>query len=76
MNVMERPDHLNDLVLSADMVISLLPYSLHHHVAECCINTKTHMVTASYCTAEMKELHQRLIRIFLPFPSPPHKHIV
>ncbi|EEB10070.1 aminoadipic semialdehyde synthase, putative [Pediculus humanus corporis] len=61
MNVMERPDHLNDLVLSADMVISLLPYSLHHHVAECCINTKTHMVTASYCTAEMKELHQRAL---------------
>lgn len=61
MNILERPDHLKELILSADTVISLLPYTLHHHVAECCISTKTHMVTASYCSPEMKELHQRYI---------------
>ncbi|KAK6638413.1 hypothetical protein RUM44_008842 [Polyplax serrata] len=61
MNILERPDHLKELILSADTVISLLPYTLHHHVAECCISTKTHMVTASYCSPEMKELHQRAL---------------
>lgn len=40
-------------------VISLLPYALHGLVARECIETKTHMVTASYVTNEVKELHER-----------------
>lgn len=59
MDIIERPDILMSLVDSADVVISLLPYNLHHLVAECCIKTKTNMVTASYCSKEMKEMHQR-----------------
>lgn len=59
MDIIERPDILEKLVESADLVISLLPYNLHHLVAECCINTKTNMVTASYCTKEMQDLHGR-----------------
>jgi len=55
-NVSERPDHLSRLVESADVVVSLLPYSLHPLVAKACIQHRTNMVTASYCTPEMRAL--------------------
>ncbi|GLH05076.1 Alpha-aminoadipic semialdehyde synthase, mitochondrial [Gryllus bimaculatus] len=62
LDVLERKDTLQEVVSSADVVISLLPYNLHHIVAECCINTGVHMVTASYCTAQMKDLHERAVQ--------------
>ncbi|KAG7155794.1 Alpha-aminoadipic semialdehyde synthase-like [Homarus americanus] len=49
LDVVERPDLLADLVKGVDVVVSLLPYSLHH---------ETNMVTASYCTPAMRELHE------------------
>ncbi|KAF0287862.1 Alpha-aminoadipic semialdehyde synthase, mitochondrial [Amphibalanus amphitrite] len=56
LNVTERPDHLSGLVEDADVVVSLLPYSLHPVVARACIQHKTDLVTASYCTPEMRAL--------------------
>nr|CAD7265330.1 unnamed protein product [Timema shepardi] len=61
LDVLERPDTLQDLVSSADVVVSLLPSPLHHLVAECCIEQGVHMVTASYCTKKMMELHERAV---------------
>lgn len=58
-NVTENPAHLRDLCEESDIVISLLPYALHGLVAKHCIETKTHMVTASYVTNEVRELHER-----------------
>lgn len=58
LNVVERPDTLNDIVKSADVVVSLLPYSLHHVVANACIHAKTHLVTASYMNEDVKSLHE------------------
>ncbi|XP_045114585.1 alpha-aminoadipic semialdehyde synthase, mitochondrial-like [Portunus trituberculatus] len=58
LNIVERPDLLSQLVESADVVVSLLPYSLHPTVAQACIDAKTHLVTASYLTPAMKELHE------------------
>ncbi|XP_073974901.1 lysine ketoglutarate reductase/saccharopine dehydrogenase [Rhodnius prolixus] len=60
-DVKERPDHLSDLVKSADIVVSLLPYQLHHEVAEVCIQHSTNMVTASYLTPNMSALHSRAV---------------
>lgn len=57
LNVLERPDTLLDVVRSADVVVSLLPYSLHHVIAKTCIETKTHLVTASYMNDDVKALH-------------------
>ena len=57
LNVLEQPDTLHEIVSSADVVVSLLPYSLHHVIAKTCIDTKTHLVTASYMNEEMKALH-------------------
>lgn len=61
LDIVERPDHLSDLVESADVVVSLLPYQLHHTVAETCIQNSTNMVTASYLTPDMANLNQRAL---------------
>lgn len=58
LNVLDRPDTLRELIASADVVVSLLPYSLHHVIAKTCIDTRTHLVTASYVNDEVRELHQ------------------
>lgn len=59
LNVTENPEGLQQLVSESDVVISLLPYALHGMVAEHCIAAKTHLVTASYVTAAVKELHEQ-----------------
>lgn len=59
LNVLERPDTLNEIVKSADVVVSLLPYSLHHVIANACIHGKTHLVTASYLNEDVKALHEQ-----------------
>lgn len=58
-DVVRRPDHVQKLVEAADLVISLLPFQLHHLVAECCISAHVNMITASYCTLEMMRLHDK-----------------
>jgi saccharopine dehydrogenase-like NADP-dependent oxidoreductase len=42
------------IVSQHDVVVSLMPAHLHHHVAELCFQHGKHLVTASYVTAEMK----------------------
>lgn len=58
LDVIERTDLLDDLIANADVVVSLLPYSLHAKVAAECIKHKVNMVTASYCSPEMQDLHE------------------
>lgn len=60
-DVVERPDIMAELVEAADVVVSLLPYSLHHEVVHHCITHKKNLVTASYCTDAMKDLHQSAV---------------
>ncbi len=43
-------------VSAADVVISMLPASLHLQVAKDCVHFKKHLVTASYISKEMKAL--------------------
>jgi saccharopine dehydrogenase (NADP+, L-glutamate forming) len=44
-------------IKKADLVISLLPAHMHLEVAKECVLQKKHLVTASYITKEMQELH-------------------
>ncbi|PSN46751.1 Alpha-aminoadipic semialdehyde synthase [Blattella germanica] len=62
LDVVERPDMLQELVTTADLVISLLPNALHHLVAEACINASVDLVTASYCNDELQEMNQRAMQ--------------
>ncbi|KAG8223056.1 hypothetical protein J437_LFUL002004 [Ladona fulva] len=60
-DVIGRPDHAEEMVKETDLVISLLPYPLHPSIATACVAYSKNMVTASYCSAEMQELHQRAV---------------
>ncbi len=46
----------------ADIVISMLPPSMHLNVAKDCVRFKKHMTTASYVTKEMMELNDEAIK--------------
>ena len=61
LDVMERPDLLNDLVKSHDVVVSLLPWTLHPEIAKVAIANKTNMVTASYLSDGIKGQEQAAI---------------
>ena len=50
---------LNNLIKTADLVVSLLPYVHHVTVANICIEHKKHMVTTSYVSEEMRKLDEK-----------------
>lgn len=56
-DVLENEDSLSELVEESDVVVSLLPYQLHAGIARLCIQNKTHLVTASYTSDEVRSLH-------------------
>lgn len=58
MDVTRKHETLSQMVEESDLVVSLLPYSLHPLIAKMCINGKTNMITASYLSAELKQLDQ------------------
>lgn len=49
------------LIRWADLVISMLPARFHLEVAKDCIAFKTNLITPSYISPEMKELHEQAI---------------
>jgi saccharopine dehydrogenase-like NADP-dependent oxidoreductase len=51
----------------ADVVISLLPPSLHIRVATQCLAARRHLLTASYVSDEMQQLHQQALEKNLLF---------
>lgn len=53
---LENADQLSQLVQLADIVISMLPPSMHTMVARSCLFHKKHFVNASYLTPEIFEL--------------------
>lgn len=59
MDVTNASEALDKLIDESDVVVSLLPYALHPTIARRCIELKTNMVTASYTSPEMKELHEQ-----------------
>ncbi|XP_068459012.1 alpha-aminoadipic semialdehyde synthase, mitochondrial [Clinocottus analis] len=56
LDVSSQEGHLDSLVKDHDLVISMLPYTLHPLIAKHCIKRKVNMVTASYLSPAMKEL--------------------
>ena len=59
LDVYRDSKRLSELVQEADLVISLLPATMHPHVADKCILHKVHLVTASYESDEMRDMHHR-----------------
>ena len=54
----------NAALISDLFSTSLLPYDLHPTVAELCIKHKKNMVTASYVSPIMRELHNRYVTLY------------
>lgn len=46
------------LVQEADLVVSLMPPHLHIYLAKDCLQYKKNLITSSYISPEMKEMHQ------------------
>lgn len=54
---------LTQLCYQNDVVVSLLPTELQVVAADYCIKTKTHLVTASYASDDMQQLHKAYLKI-------------
>ncbi|KZT50477.1 hypothetical protein CALCODRAFT_444572 [Calocera cornea HHB12733] len=52
---------LEALICKVDVVISLLPASMHPSVAEICLTHRAHLVTASYISPAMRALHEKAL---------------
>ena len=51
-------EQLDKLVQEADIVVSMLPASMHFSVAEACVKHSKNMVTASYVSEQIKTLDE------------------
>lgn len=51
------PEQRSPEIEKADLVISMLPARFHVDIAKDCIDLKTHLITPSYISKEMKALH-------------------
>jgi len=58
-DVLNDDKKLNGLISKSDCVVSLLPATMHPHVAEFCIENGTNLVTASYVSPEIQALDER-----------------
>ncbi len=52
----DQLDELDKLVLEMDLVVSMIPPTLHMPVAKACLEHRKHLVTTSYISPEMKSL--------------------
>lgn len=55
-------DKLDTLVKDSDVVISLLPATMHIPIAQAAIANKRHLVTASYVSKDMRDLHDEAMK--------------
>lgn len=53
-----NPDERRPEIEKADLVVSMLPARFHVEVAKDCIELQTNLITPSYVSPEMKELHE------------------
>lgn len=53
-------DRINDWILNTNLVISMLPATLHFPIAQKCLEYKKHFISASYVSEEMKSLDQQV----------------
>lgn len=57
----ENADQRAVYIQKADLVVSMLPAFMHKVVAQECVEHKKHLVTASYVSDEMAQLHDQAI---------------
>ena len=55
----EQEAELDRMIADHDLTVSLLPYAHHVMVAKKCIRLKKNMVTTSYISDAMRQLHRK-----------------
>lgn len=64
---LEKKENSLQIIQSADVVISLLPPSLHVPLAQLCLSSRKHLLTASYVSDEMQSLDEEAKKLGLLF---------
>jgi len=59
---LKNEEGLKEEISKADVVISMVPYAFHPKVAQYCIAYGKHMVTTSYVSEDMRNLHEEAKR--------------
>ena len=54
----QNDEERDRLIVKADIVISMLPVSFHHIIAQSCLKFKKNLITASYVTPEIEKLNK------------------
>ncbi|HNZ67420.1 MAG TPA: saccharopine dehydrogenase C-terminal domain-containing protein, partial [Planctomycetota bacterium] len=67
LDVVQEPEKLASEVSQHDIIVSLLPAIYHVQVAEVCLQYKKSLVTASYISPAMQELHEQALESNLLF---------
>ncbi len=60
-------EHRELLISNADIVVSMLPPTMHHMVAISCLKNRKNLITASYVTDEIKQLDAQVRKLGLLF---------
>lgn len=55
-------DSLEEVIKTYDLIISLLPPKLHLTIAEICLKTSKNLLTASYISPEMQQMHEEAMQ--------------
>ncbi|XP_064633464.1 alpha-aminoadipic semialdehyde synthase, mitochondrial-like isoform X3 [Lineus longissimus] len=58
-DMIEGAENLDGLVKEHDLIISMFPQTFHIQVAKTCIKYQKNMLTSSYISQEMRELHNQ-----------------
>ncbi len=56
-------DELNQMVQDVDLVVSMIPPSMHVVIAKACLKHRVNMITTSYISPEMKALNEEAIKV-------------
>lgn len=67
LNVVSDPEALKAMISNADLVISMLPASMHHLVARPCLDQKRNLLTASYVSDGMLAMKDEIEKAGLTF---------
>lgn len=63
----QNEERLRQIIDGSSIVISLLPATMHLPVAQACLGSRAHLVTASYISPQMQSLHQQYTKSLLNY---------
>ncbi len=53
-------EKISTLIMQCELVVSLLPATMHFHIAKLCLQYNKNLATASYISPEMQTLHEEV----------------